>query len=592
MKIFGLEIRRASGLRDPEQWLTDAQGAETNHSGVVVNEHTAMRLSAVWGCVRILSESVATLPLIFYKRSGDAKNRATDHPLYSLLHDAPNSEMTAWMFRVVMMAHLCLRGNAYAEIEVDRLGRPLALWPIPFDQFRVTPKRDLGRIVYEVGSLAGGNQVTIPSERMFHLMGLSLNGFVGLSPIAAARQGIGLGLAAEEYGARFFGNGANLGGVLEHPGKLSEPAAERLRASWTDRQVGLNQAHRTAILEEGMKYTSVGIPPRDANFIESRNFQVTDIARIFRVPPHMLQQLDRATWSNIEHQGVDFVVHSLGPWLEMWEQSISWKLLTPGEKSQYYAEFLVAGLLRGDTKARYDSYAIGRQQGFLSANDIRKLENMSAVDGGDVYLVPLNMVPADQADVGANLPAAQAPAGSRSTERRDDTTGPDQRRQLAETHAPVFRDVFQRLYKRERADVMRQARKSTVTADALTTWLDEYYRDHPEFCARTILPALESYADAVGQTTDDETGATWTGLSDDLKVFLAEYSQAFGQRESIRSNVLAISTVRQAAADGVDHVERLDAMFTEWGSIRTEADTVQETTLAADAIVQSIATPR
>jgi HK97 family phage portal protein len=585
MKIFGIEIRKSpdSGLATPDPWLVDWAGGDSTSAGVPVTATTALRMSAVWGCVRILSESVASLPLLTYMRDGDRRIRANDHPLYTLLHDAPNGEMTAWTFRVVMMAHLCLRGNAYAEIERDRIGRPIGLWPLPLDQFFVLPKRVSGAICYEVTDRYAGGVKIVPSEQMMHLMGLSLNGLVGLSPIAQARESIGLGLAAEEFGARFYKNGANLGGVLEHPGKLSDEAARKLRESWAARHGGLKNSHKTAVLEEGLTYKPIGINPKDANFIESRNFQVTDIARIFRVPPHMLAQLDRATWSNMEQQSQEFVTHTLGPWLTMWEQAISWKLLSASERSKYFAEFLVDALLRGDTAARYNAYAQGRQNGWLSANDIRIRENMDPVEGGDVYLVPLNMVPADQAGMARNVPPTAPAPAARSIERRAQDSGPDQRRSLAESYAPVFRDVLDRIFRREKSDVMRQAR-ATSSTDDLVKWLQDYYGEHPAFCARTIAPALESYADAIGRTTAGETNIDWTGVPDEVRVFLTEYSDAFGIRTSVSSRLRTVSTVRQAETDGVDHTEALEAMYGEWGTTRTPADTNHEVIQAASAI--------
>lgn len=605
MKIFGIEIKRSnSGLANPSQELIDALTGSPTYAGVSVTSDTALRMSAVFACVKVLSESVAYLPLILYKREGEKKkSRATSHPLYTLLHDKPNSEMTSFTFRQTMMLHLCLRGNAYAEIETDRLGRVLSLTPIPQDQYVVTPERKDGVIRYKVKTIQTGIEKYIETEKMLHLMGLSTNGLIGLSPIQQARQSIGLGLAAEEYGARFFGNGANLDGVLQHPGKLTKDAKDYLRTSWEARHAGISKSHRTAVLEEGMTYNRIGIPPEDAQFIETRKFQITDIARIFRVPPHMIGDLDRATWANIEHQSIEFVAHTLGPWLKNWEQTILWKLLKPQEQQQYYAEFLVDALLRGDTQSRYAAYATARQNGWMSANDIREKENEDPVDGGDVYLVPLNMVPADQAGSRPPVPndGLGGPSSTRGVdihihngegvqvrERRADSQGPERRRELADVYAPVFRDVFSRIFKRERADVLRQARKANVTADELVVWLEEYYKEHPDFCSRTILPALESYADAVGRTTSTEIDAEWTGLSDEVRKFVNEYSETFGTRESISSRMRTVSTVRTAADEGNDIPTALDEMYTEWDGVRLDDDTQHETNQASNAVVKTI----
>ncbi len=594
MKILGLEIRRAtSGLADPIQQLVDIMAGGRTNAGIIVNEQSAMRMSAVWACTKVLSESIGMLPLILYRRDGDKKSRAADHPLYSILHDQPNPEMTAYTFKQSMMVHLCLRGNAYAEIERDRLGRVIALWPIAQDQFSVTPKRDdKGRIYYQVWSRKAGSEYKIPADKMLHIMGLGYNGLVGLSPIGQARQSIGLGLAAEEFGARFFGNGANLSGVLQHPEKISSEAAERLRKSWNELYSGLSNSSKTAILEEGMTYNRIGIPPEDAQFMETRKFQTIDIARIFRVPPHKIMELERATWANIEHLSIEFVTDSLGPWLENWEQTISWKLLDPKERQEYFAEYLVNALLRGDTTARYSSYAVGRQNGWLSANDIRKLENMDPIDGGDVYLVPLNMVPADQAGSRPPKPTDTqgGPSSTRSRETREEPSGPDMRRGLAESYAPVFRDVLTRIFKRERADIMRQAKKSAIDDDALARWIEEYYGEHPSFSARNILPALESYADAIGRTTEGETDREWNGLTDDVRTFIGDYADTFGMREAISSRMRVLSTVKKSADEETDRTESLNQMFDDWESSRTESDTGRETNQAANAITKTIYT--
>ena len=239
----------------------------------------------------------------------------------------------------------------------------------------------------------------LTDDRVWHLRGLSNDGLDGYSPISLMRQAIGLSMAAEKFGAKFFGNDARPGGILLHPGQLGDEAAKRLTETWESRHGGLSGAHRVAVLEEGLSYKEIGIPPDDAQFLETRKFQVNEIARIYRIPPHMLADLERATFSNIEHQSIDFVTHTIRPWLVRWEQSIKQNLMVPADRDRYFAEFLVDGLLRGDTKSRYEAYAIGRQNGWFSADDIREMENLNPLpDGkGEEYLIPLNMIPAGSA---------------------------------------------------------------------------------------------------------------------------------------------------------------------------------------------------
>lgn len=359
-----------------------------------------MQTSAVFACVRVLSETVASLPLRVYQRlPTGGKTRAPTHPLYSVLHDIANPEMSAFTLRETLMVHLTLWGNAYAEIEYDAGGRVRSLWPIPPDRVQVQRDDRTKELKYTL-ILPDGLQRTLLAWQVLHIPGIGFNGLVGMSPIAAARQSIGLAVATETFGAKFFGSGTNVGGIAKHPGKLTEQGSKNLRASVNETYSGLGNSHRIMLLEEGMDFEKIGIPPEDAQFLETRKFQLNEIARIYRVPPHMIGDLERATFSNVEQQSIDFVVHTVRPWLVRWEQAINMKLFTQSERRRFFAEHLVDGLLRGDIKSRYDAYAVGRQNGWLSANDIREMENMNPIEGGDVYLVNGNMLPADQAGEG------------------------------------------------------------------------------------------------------------------------------------------------------------------------------------------------
>jgi len=367
-------------------------------TGISVNESSALTSTAVWACVRILSETLATLPLILYKRLPRGKERAIDHSLYRLLHDRPNPEMTSVTFREALMAHLVTWGNCYAEIEfeTDRL-TVKNLWPLRPDKMQVERNRETNEIIYKYSLPRAGGQVVLPAYRVWHIPGLGFDGLIGYSPISLAREAIGLSLATEEFGARFYSGGATPGGVLQYPKQMTKEAKENLRKSWNEQHSGLSNQHRIAILEEGMTFNKIGIPLNDAQFLETRKFQINEIARFFNVPPHMIGDLDRATFSNIEEQALEFVVYTMRPWLVRWEQSIKLKLLNEKEQD-HFAEFLVDGLLRGNIEARYRAYATGRQWGWLSANDVRETENQNPLPGkeGDIYLNPLNMVPALQ----------------------------------------------------------------------------------------------------------------------------------------------------------------------------------------------------
>ena len=368
-------------------------------SGKAVNERTAMQTSAVYACVRILAESVAGLPLHVYERTANgSKSTKPSHPLYRLLHDEPNREMTSFVFRETLMSHLLLWGNAYAQIIRDGRGVPIALYPLLPDRMAVD-RNESGELVYTYQSDKG--QVKLRRENVLHIPGLGFDGLIGYSPIAMAKNAVGLALATEDYGATFFANGANPGGVLEHPGVIKPEQADRLRESWQSQFGGAN-AHKVAVLEEGLKFHQMSIPPEQAQFLETRKFQINEIARIFRVPPHMVGDLEKSSFSNIEQQSLEFVKYTLDPWVVRWEQSLQQALILPSEKATIFIKFNLDGLLRGDYQSRMQGYSTGIQNGFMSVNDVRGLEDMNlltAEEGGDLHFVNGNMV--KLADVGA-----------------------------------------------------------------------------------------------------------------------------------------------------------------------------------------------
>ena len=403
-----MKLRNIFKSRDKPRNSTPGQSFVFRYGGSTagknVSETSAMQMTAVYACVRILSEAVAGLPLHLY-RYGEkgTKEKAIDHPLYHLLHDEPNPEMTSFIFRETLMTHLLLWGNAYAQIIRNGKGEILALYPLMPNRMKVDRDK-AGEIVYEYtrssddARTSSGSVVLLKAKDVLHIPGLGFDGLVGYSPIAMARNAIGLAMATEEYGAKFFANGATPGGVLEHPGVLKDPA--RVRESWNSVYQGSGNSHRIAVLEEGMKYTPIGIAPNEAQFLETRKFQINEIARIFRVPPHMVGDLEKSSFSNIEQQSLEFVKYTLDPWVIRWEQSIHRALLAKDEKDVMFVKFNVDGLLRGDYASRMNGYAVGIQNGFMSPNDVRELENMDRIPeelGGDRYLCNGNMTPLESA---------------------------------------------------------------------------------------------------------------------------------------------------------------------------------------------------
>ena len=379
-------------------------------SGKTVTERSAMQMTAVYSCVRILAEAIAGLPLHLYTYKEDGgKEKAIGHPLYLLLHDEPNPEMSSFVFRETLMTHLLLWGNAYAQIIRNGKGEVVALYPLMPN--RMTVDRDSsGQLFYsyqmnnsDAPTMKTGTVILKPSD-VLHIPGLGFDGLVGYSPIAMAKNAIGLAIATEEYGAKFFANGATPGGLLEYPGTVKDP--DRVRESWNKGFSGSQNAGKVAILEEGMKYTPISIAPEQAQFLETRKFQINEIARIFRVPPHMVGDLEKSSFSNIEQQSLEFVKYTLDPWVVRWEQSLSRALFTPEEKKKYFFKFNVEGLLRGDYQSRMNGYATARQNGWMSANDIRELENLDRIpaeEGGDLYLINGNMLPLVHAGAFADI---------------------------------------------------------------------------------------------------------------------------------------------------------------------------------------------
>ena len=591
--VFRPWLERRTHPSQPANWFLEMFRQPTA-SGVNVTHQTSLQSAAVFACVRILAESVGMLPLIMYERLSDGgKRRAIDHPLYELLHRLPNPEMTSMELRETLVGHQTLWGNAYAEIEFDNGGRVRGLWPLRPD--RTTPERVNGCLVYKV-TLPTGGQVGLPFERVLHIRGLSYDGVRGYDPISLARQSIGLALATEEFGSRFFGNGSQLGTVLEHPGKLSDEAHERLKKSVEMRHQGLSNAHRLMILEEGMKVESMGVPPENAQFLETRKFQVAEIARLYRIPPHMLADLERATFSNIEQQSLEFVIYTLMPWLTRWEQAIYRDLLTPNERPRYFAEHLVDGLLRGDIKSRYEAYSIGRQNGWLSANDVRTFENLNPIEGGDVYLIPLNMVPANQAGVDdpadnnrtAELPETRA-AQLRVERRAREEQIAQGRQRLAGSFRGLFEDAAGRVLRREMADIGRALKKHLSQRDAqdFGEWLQAFYEEHRAFWVRQLLPVLLAYAEQVGLNVAEELGGEATD-PDEIRAFIDAYVDKLAARQVATSLGQLQNLLDAALAEGNDPAAAIEDRLDHWAETRTGQIARDESFQAVNAFTWAI----
>ncbi len=456
-------IRRSFGPLD-DFWYYPASTPAI--SGVNVSESTALQYSAVWACVRVISETIASLPLFVYQRlPGGGKDKSSNHALYRLLHLKPNPEMTAFQYREVAMAHVLLWGNHYGQITRSLAGPINAIWPL--DPFRVTPKRNqLGKLEYHYQPQIGEKRI-FRADEILHIPGLGFNGIIGYSVISKARDSIGLGMGLEEFQNRFLVNDGSPGGVLEHPGKLGDVAHKNLKTSWTETHGGLANRGKPAILEEGMKWHEVGMPLKDAQFIESRKFQVIEICRWFNIAPYKIQDFERSTFSNVEQASIDYVIHTIRPWLVRVEQAYQVKLFSEMEQETFFAEHLIDGLLRGDIQSRYGAYAVGRNWGWLNADEIRERENMNPLpDGkGKIYLQPLNM-----SEAGA-IPQQVIPP------------------QPADTFRRLLSDALTRAIKREMKGIREASKRKTMSV----AWIEGFYLEFCDFLARTLFPVVQSY---------------------------------------------------------------------------------------------------
>lgn len=570
-RVIRIEKRGDAALNN---YLRRFLSGTHTHSGVSLTESSSLRVVAVYACVNLLSSTVAALPLIVYRRLGKGKERASDLGLYRLLHDEPNPEQTSYIWRQDFMAHVLLWGHGYSEIETNGSGDPIAFWPLP--PWRVTPARTPNKDIFYKVSLPDGGTKNVPSFAMLHIQAL-----MGLSPIRQAMEAVGLAQAAQEFGARLFGQGANMGGIVEHPGHLTAEGHDNLEKSLNDNYAGLGKAHRIMLLEEGMKWAKVGIAPEEAQFLETRKFQRGEIASLFRIPPHMIGDLDKATFSNIEHQGIEYVVHTLRPWLVAWEQELKRKAVRQLE--DIFAEHLVDGLLRGDTISRYQSYQIARQNGWLNADDIRELENMNPLpDGqGEVYVVPLNMQPVgwltgEPAQV--NLTGDESKRALTMETRRGVTVI---RYRMARSYRRVFENAAERIIDEETKKIKRAVNQTLKqrSADEFKNWLADYYRDFKQFIIRQMTPVAQSLADAIIPLAQEQMGNK--GEINNQKL-IESYVNAYAIRHA-DSSMGQITSLLDIEDPGAAVDTRLD----EWRETRPEKIGRRETVQLANFVAKS-----
>jgi HK97 family phage portal protein len=510
-------------LRDPALAKYFDGGGATS-AGVAVSEQTALNYAAVWQAVSLIAGDVGSLPLPLYKRlKTGGKERYPEHPLYYILHDAPNPEMSSMVWRETLQGHLLTWGNCYSEIVRNGAGQVSEIWPMLPSQ--VSPFRQDGRLKYRIVP-DSGREVILESFDVVHVPGLGFDGTIGYSPIHKARESLGLLAASERFGATFFGNGTAFGGFISHPKTLSEKAEKSLRESINSQHQGPDKAHRIKLLEEGMTFQQTGIEPNAAQFLETRQFQIAEVARWFNLPLHKLREMEHSSVrANIEQEALDYVTSTLRPWLKRWEQEINRKLISPREKYQQSAEFVIEGLLRGDIASRYSAYSVGRQWGWLSVNEVRELENLNPIPDGNTYLSPMNMTPADRLNevIDAQIKPKPAPAQAQPADKPED----DGERQALRAQVLQQVEIIQKLQAADEA-------------------------------ARTSLEALRQDADNLSSALD----AAISDAAGERQSYLSEVEA----REKAEADVSAVS-FRLAAAEAANEQAR-----TEIGALKAETE--------------------
>jgi HK97 family phage portal protein len=596
--LSGLFEKRMLDENSGRGFMSRGLGAFETATGVIVNQDAALRASAVYACVDILSSSIAMLPLHTLRKVDTGAVHATEHYLYSLLHDIANQEMTSYEVRRLQMVSVLLRGNSYNYLEINQRGEITAIWPLDPDSISILRDSRTYEKWYacEMPEFYGGGFQVLHSDYIWHWTGLATKRGIGLTPIQMHRQSIGLSLATEEYSARFFSNGAVPGFILMHPGELSQPAYDRLKESWENRHKGVANSNKLAILEEGMEAKTLGVSPTDAKLLETEKHQDTKIARIFRVPPHMIADLERSTNNNIEYQGQEFVQFSLMHWLVNYEKSGNMHLLTPEERKTYYLKHSVDGLMRGNQETRYKAYSVALQNGFKTINDVLRLEDENTIGPkGDVRLVPLNMALLDDVISGRLDESDDAgPVSPRSRFLRDYFSVETEERSVSMETAPhvpgrslprdletraansalirhrytvtyqrVIKTTAERIVRREVNDISGQLKKLLERGyDAFFEWLSQFYKDHEEFVYKNMLPILQTYAEIVADTAMEEIDAK-VGV-DSVERFTQAYTREYAKRHGAIGEKRLVEITNKAIEAGDDIESKVQEELDHW----------------------------
>jgi len=565
----------------------DDPPGEYSTAGQKITQENSLQITTVFKCVDKISKTLSTLPLNIYKYlPNGGKEKTPDHHLQYILHVRANPQMTATEFRKTLKGHYLLWGNAYAQIIRNGLGQIIELWPFRPD--RMTPKRDNGIITYEY-TMNDGQTITFQQKDVWHLRDLSLDGFIGLSRISQARECLGLAKATEKFGSKFFSNAAKATGILEHPGKLTEGARDNIKKSVSEQIAGAKMLGML-ILEEGMSWKQIGIPPDDAQFLETRNFQAVDICGLFDVPPNKIGLLDRATYSNIEHLDIEWAKDTILPHAVYWEQKIDSELLPEKDRGKYFSKHNMDGILRGDTLSRGEFYNKMFMIGAYSQNDIRELEDKNPFDGGDEHYVPLNMI-----KVGDERP--QMPTFTKKDEKEEKSfriITPIQirsiqgRKRLAEVNKRLFSDAVSRIVGMENIAITRAVKKYIkygVTND-FVEWLNDYYVKMPESIEKNMLSIFMAYADVVQIEANQEIGNE-PQMTPELEKFVADYENVYSFNY-INSSKNQINKIIRETPKEDDVSELILARVGEWREKRPEKEAGRQVIESSSAFSKAV----
>lgn len=556
MGLYSLASKRST-LANPEAWFIRAFGGQQSSAGVDVSEDSALSISTVFAAVRIISETLATVPVKVYERMDRGKREARENRIWSVLHDEPNEEQTPIEFYEMLQGYVELTGSGYAQIIRDGNGKAVEMWPLPTN--RVKPRRtSAGMLVYDVRLPIEERDITLPFDDVLTVRGFSRDGIKGLNVVDTMREPLGLAMALDRFAGSYFGNNAQPAGILSHPSKLGPEAKKNLKAGWEEMHKGVSRANRVALLDEGIQFTALTIDPQKSQALESRKLSVNEVSRIFNLPPHILKDLERATFSNVEQQAIEFVTVSMRPRFRRFAQALEKKFILPSQRNKLYIEHVIEELLVGDIKTRFEAYAVAKANGWMNANEIRAKENQNPYEGGDEYHIQLNMVPVRLLPDIYEKPE-EAPDGTSDEGEADDDNGSNSTRTAVwdalrarqeRAYMHLFTDAAARCIRAEIGAVRKLLKKTNDGADRTGFYagIDSVYEEHERFVQRAFMPSVLTYTESLGYMIADGRDVEPT----ELQAIAGEYVRR-----------MASALVGMSAKELRDS-EDVDALLTEW----------------------------